>query len=645
MKASVEVAVALLFVASALVPVSASVRPKEMEVLPLGAVRADGWLRTQLDKQRDGLTGHAERLYPDIGQSDWLTGGKRGGQFDWERGPYYAKGLVSLALVLRDDKLTAKAKRWVDAVLASQREDGDFGPKRNNWWANMIVLHYVRDWAEATGDKRVVPFLERYFNYQLANLANHGLLADSAWAMCRAGDEIDVVLWVWERTRDESVLRLARLLAEQSADWTEYYWNGGDGQWKFGYRAHIVNFQQGLKLPMLRWRLGGSEKDRDAYLAACSEDGWAMKMNGRVDRMVNGTEPLSGRSASEGTELCAIAERILSCQNVIEGTGMVCPADDLEIVAYNTLPACLADDGKGVRYYQVLNQPMCVNGKGHGYSCWGEGAATVPGPDAGYGCCRSNFHFAWPKFVQSMWMRKGLGLVAVAYGPCRLDCDVASIVETGGYPFGDRVTLTFERTKGDRWPLYVRVPGWARRTTVAVNGDCVAGASAGKFLCIDRAWRAGDCVELRFEPDVLAIEGVNGSVAVRRGPLVYALAMDAEVRNLPVATNRIGFAAREYRGKSAWNFALVKKALGDARPTFANCGKDPFVHGARPATLEIKAMSTDFAGWGTMSTAWPLRPVEPPPSPVRRALGEEVYVKFVPLGSTQVRMTLFPWVE
>lgn len=90
-----------------------------------------------------------------------------------------------------------------------------------------------------------------------------------------------------------------------------------------GYRAHIVNFMQGLKTPPLKWLLDGDEDDRTAFRAALADEGWAMKMHGRPDRTVNGTEPLSGRSASQGTELCATAEHILSAQVALGKVGQI----------------------------------------------------------------------------------------------------------------------------------------------------------------------------------------------------------------------------------------------------------------------------------------------------------------------------------
>ena len=204
-------------------------RPCFAERLPPGSVRPEGYLRRQLELQRDGLTGHAEELYDDIGKSDWLTQAGKGGEFAWERGPYYAKGLVSLAFALEDAGLKAKASRWVDAILGSQRPNGDFGPKNRNWWANMIALWLLRDWQEATGDGRIVPFMKRYFAFQRTEFTAYSLSAESKWAVARAGDELDVVLWLYGKTKEAEWLDFARVVASQSADWTGYYRYGGDG--------------------------------------------------------------------------------------------------------------------------------------------------------------------------------------------------------------------------------------------------------------------------------------------------------------------------------------------------------------------------------------------------------------------------------
>ena len=55
--------------------------------LPLGAIQAQGWLEERLIRQRDGLTGHLDSIYPAVmGNSNGWLGGE-GDQ--WERGPYW----------------------------------------------------------------------------------------------------------------------------------------------------------------------------------------------------------------------------------------------------------------------------------------------------------------------------------------------------------------------------------------------------------------------------------------------------------------------------------------------------------------------------------------------------------------------------
>ena len=646
----------------ALSVVSAELRPADQSRLPIGAVRPVGWLRVQLEKQRDGVTGHAEELYDDIGQSDWLTNAGRGGQYAWERGPYYAKGLLSLAFALDDATLKARAKKWVDAILASQKTDGSFGPKAHNWWANMIALWLVRDWAEATGDARVVPFLEKYFAFQRQEFATCPISGDSMWAVARTGDEMDVVYWLYDQTGKAEWLDFARTLSKESADWTSFYRRGGDpGRLKnTGYRCHIVNFMQGLKTPALQWRLDGDPAKRAAYRAAFDPAGWVMRMCGRPDRMVNGSEPLIDRSASGGTELCAIAERILSCQTHLTVFADADVADDLETVAYNSLPATLAPDGKGLRYYCLLNQPACLN-KFLLFANNGDRSENVgaicPGPHAGFGCCRSNFHLAWPKFVQSMWMAREGGLAAVAYGPCEVFTPTADVSQSGDYPFGPHVTLKVTRTRGGTWPLFVRIPGWCEGAKVAVNGTDAGAAVAGTFKRIARTWQAGDEVTLYFPMAARLSHWEQDAVAVTRGPLLYAFEVPMEERKVekykvPYENAWIDnyggdFPRKELFPKGPWNWvlALGKGGMLDVESSEVTIPNDPFVPGNAPVALTVPAVKSDFGCWGYMREVTTGRAVDPPPSPVPDEGGAVEKLKLVPFGSTQLRISLFPWCE
>ena len=619
-------------------------RPLAMEALPLGSVRPEGRLRERLELQAKGLTGHAEELYEDIGKSDWLTNAGQGGQFSWERGPYYARGLIALAFVLDDASLKAKARKWVDAAIASQKESGDFGPRKDNWWANMIPQWYLRDWADAAGDDRVAPFLAKYYDYQLKEFETVPFEKEGCWACARGGDEIDAILWLYGKTGEAKWLDFARHVAELTADWTTYYRVGGDpgrcAPGCGGYRCHIVNFMQGLKFPAVKWRLGGDDADRGAYAAAFDPAGWVMRKCGRPDGMVNGSEPLTDRSASGGTELCAIAERIISIQKAIAAFGDAACGDDLEDVTYNSLAATVTPDMKGIRYYLLLNQPMCVD-KGLMFANNGYGGevtgANCPGPHSGFGCCRSNWHVAWPKFVQTMWMRKDGGLAAVAHGPssvtAKLACGEVTLREETDYPFSNKVVVRVVKG-GGRFPLFVRVPRWAKL------------ADAGTFRKYEREWKAGDAVELEFPAEIELTRWENEAVAVRRGPFLYSLRIAEDWQKVrkykvPYENKWIDgfggdFPRWEIRPKTAWNYALVLK--------------DGKLDGAEVlgggAEIRVRAVRTEAAGWGYMRADAPGRAVDPPTSPVDRSVcSVEETVTLVPIGTTQLHLALFPWTE
>lgn len=128
-----------------------------------------------LVRQKEGLSGNLDRLYPLVMGP---TNGWLGGDGDqWERGPYWIDGLLPLAYILDDAELIAKVKPWIEWTLASQKENGYFGPdtdyentivgiQRNNcgdWWPKMVMLKVMQQYYSATGDKRVIDFMTKIF--------------------------------------------------------------------------------------------------------------------------------------------------------------------------------------------------------------------------------------------------------------------------------------------------------------------------------------------------------------------------------------------------------------------------------------------------------------------------------------------------
>ena len=65
--------------------------------LPIGSIIPRGWLRRQLEMERDGMTGHLEQISPwlNFTNNAWTDPQGRG-QNGWEEMPYWLKGYGDL---------------------------------------------------------------------------------------------------------------------------------------------------------------------------------------------------------------------------------------------------------------------------------------------------------------------------------------------------------------------------------------------------------------------------------------------------------------------------------------------------------------------------------------------------------------------
>ena len=606
--------------------------------LPLGSVRPLGWLLTQCQMQRDGLTGNAEAVYAsDLGtNSGWL-----GGTGDnWERSPYYYKGLIPLAYVLNDAGLKQKAQKWMDWLLDHQGSDGYIGPVSNDdWWPRMVATYALRDYYEATADPRVPTVLSNYFHYMLINLPARPL---SEWGKARAGDEMDTVLWLYNRNGDTNLLTLVKLLHQQAYDWAGIFTSNNFNLFGTDFQPkHNVNVEQALKMPEVYYQLSDNPDDYKSLALGLDN---LMRENGLSCGINSGTEFLSGNSSIQGVELCAIVEAMLSLETGIRVTGDPVLADRLETISFNALPAALANHIKAIQYYTLPNNVIAVYG-GHGFN-QDYPNATLPGPDSGYPCCRYNFHMGWPKFVQNAWAATaGGGLALIAYGPTVVNAmrggEQVQITEDTGYPFEEQVRLHISVSNAVAFPLELRIPDWCSNATVTVNGQLQSGVAAATFFRIQRTWSNGDQVIVNLPMPIQTRTGPSRSVAINRGPVVYSLKIGEQWTVRTPDPLGLGFDEFEIHPTTPWNYALkLDPANPAASLTFTNFATPTNPFDPAEPSVELTAQARQLPDW---TIGWRgTHAFEPPVSPVASTNPLEP-VTLVPFGAQHMRISWFPY--
>ena len=99
-----------------------ALRQLVLEKLPLGAIKPEGWLKKQLELQRDGLNGHLAEIsaWLDKSSNAWLVPGAHNG---WEESPYWLRGYSRLAYILGDSAMAAEVRTWIERILEYQRPD------------------------------------------------------------------------------------------------------------------------------------------------------------------------------------------------------------------------------------------------------------------------------------------------------------------------------------------------------------------------------------------------------------------------------------------------------------------------------------------------------------------------------------------
>ena len=630
-------------------------QPAAFIKLPMGAIKPQGWIREMLERQGDGLAGNLGEISAWLDKRDnaWFGTGNKWG---WEELPYWFRGFIDMAYILEDPELIEEANEWLEAIFASQQEDGWFGPVVDNRhggrdaWSNMLILFALQHYYEYTSDQRVIELMTRYFRYQLGVPEESFLKSYVEWS--RGGDNLYAVHWLYNQTGEPWLLELAEKIHRNTADWGK---ENAYPNW------HNVNIAECFREPAQFWQQTGDLKD---LKATYDHFHLVRRIFGQVPGGMFGADEncrLGYIDPRQGTETCGFAEQMTSDGILTRITGDILWADNCEDIMFNSFPAAFMPDMKSLRYFTCPN--MVVSDRhDHSPGIQNKGIFMMMNPFSSR-CCQHNHAHGIPYYIQNLVMASNdNGLLLNMYNSCDVNALVSDNVpvtleERTNYPFDENVTVTLAMESSVAFPMYMRIPSWCKDAKVKVNGrEMQDVAEAGKYLKIERQWEDGDeiVITLPMELSVRRWQVNKNSASINYGPITFSLEIDEVVTDANGPQNvfwdsawqpeadSLKWRACEIHPGSPWNYGLELDAddpLGDFTIEKSSFPSDnyPFTHESSPIRLRT-GIARQIPEWGL--DEYGICDVLPDPDPA--TLGERQEVTLVPMGASRLRISSFP---
>ncbi len=281
-------------------------------------------------------------------------------------------------------------------------------------------------------------------------------------------------------------------------------------------------------------------------------------------------------------ETCAAIASVMLAWRLLLATGDPECSDVIERTLYNAVLPSLSSDGTRFFYVNPLqrrtDRAWGVPGQGERatwYAC---------------ACCPPNLMRTIASFPQLVATQDADGIQIHQY----VDGEVDTMLSGGRvglsigttYPWDGRIDVTIRETPVEPWTLTLRIPGWSSGATFRSPNGATHRVD-GRAVDLRRTWQPGDRVTLELPADVRVIDpdprvdAVRGSIAIERGPLVYAI----ETADLPPGTMLEDVAVPS-----------TLRARTVPRPDLGNGFLGLSMTAASPAGMEIGAIP--YLAWG-----------------------------------------------
>lgn len=232
-------------------------------------------------------------------------------------------------------------------------------------------------------------------------------------------------------------------------------------------------------------------------------------------------------------ETCATIGNIMVSWRLLLLTGESRFADAIERALYNLFAASTATDRRGFFYNNPGQRRTALDAAPVNTR---PNRAEAPGTRPAWfecACCPPNIMRTIASLGAYVSTADEQSIQLHQFVPATIRAELAAGAVGLGidtrYPLDGVMDITVEETTGAEWALELRIPEWAPRAGLAINGISTDFETTGRgYARVSREWATGDVITfiLPMEPRLTvahpAVDAVRGAVAIERGPVVYA---------------------------------------------------------------------------------------------------------------------------
>lgn len=241
------------------------------------------------------------------------------------------------------------------------------------------------------------------------------------------------------------------------------------------------------------------------------------------------TEPFDLPPDRAYSETCAAIGVIFFARRMLDLNLHGEYADVMERALYNNVQSGMSLDGTKFFYVNPLELIPAVAKRR--YECHLVKTQRVGW--FGCACCPPNVARLFASLGEYVASQRDEGLAVHLYAESELlfqaNGTAVQLAMQTDYPWDEKISIEVRPATPVAFTLSLRIPGWCRGASLAVNGAAQTLNPVNGYATVTRTWKTGDTVQLIFPMPIERMRAdprvatVAGCVALQRGPVVYCL--------------------------------------------------------------------------------------------------------------------------